>query len=89
MTTSHTYLAGFPIPRILAKQFLYLQDRIPGYYLVMCRGYNEDDANFTELVWDDDKDLDYSDRQSYPEFRIWIRRFRMGDRNGKILRVHI
>ena len=38
----------------------------------MCRGYNEDDANFTELVWQDDKDLDFGDRQSYPEFQIWI-----------------
>ena len=40
--------------------------------LVMCRGYNEDYKNFTELVWEDDKNLDFSDHQSYPQFQIWF-----------------
>jgi len=38
---------------------------------VMCRGYNEDYDNFTELVWADDKDLDFHDRESYWEFQLW------------------
>lgn len=38
---------------------------------VMCRGYGEDFENFTELVWQDDKDLDFSDQESYPEFQLW------------------
>jgi len=38
----------------------------------MCKGYNEDYDNFTELVWKDDKDLDYSNRASYPQFQIWF-----------------
>lgn len=38
--------------------------------MVMCLGYNEDYRNFTELVWDDDKDLDFYDRKSYPEFQL-------------------
>lgn len=39
--------------------------------LVVCRGYSEDDENFTELVWEDDKDLDFYDREWYPEFQLW------------------
>lgn len=39
----------------------------------MCRGYNEDDANFTELVWEDDKDLDFFDKGNYPAFQIWVK----------------
>ena len=41
--------------------------------LVMCRGYNENREDFTELVWEDDKDLDFYDRQTYPEFQLWLR----------------
>lgn len=38
---------------------------------VMCRGYSEDLINFTELVWEDDKYLDFNDREAYPEFQLW------------------
>jgi len=38
---------------------------------VMCRGYSEDLENFTELVWQDDKDLDFLDRETYPQFQLW------------------
>ena len=41
--------------------------------LVMCRGYSEDTENFTELVWEDDKDLDFYDKKTYPEFQLWLR----------------
>lgn len=40
--------------------------------LVMCRGYNEDFENFTELVWEDDKDLDFYDKETYPQFQLWL-----------------
>lgn len=59
------------IPAFLVRFALWVQQFTDGY-LVMCRGYNEDDANFIELVWEDDKDLDFGDRQNYPEFQIWI-----------------
>lgn len=39
----------------------------------MCKGYSDDDANFTELVWSDDKNLDFLDKESYPEFQLWFR----------------
>lgn len=38
---------------------------------VMCLGYNEDFKNFTELVWQDDKDLNFSDKESYLQFQLW------------------
>jgi len=37
----------------------------------MCRGYSEDLENFTELVWQDDKNLDFDDKETYPEFQLW------------------
>jgi hypothetical protein len=40
--------------------------------LVVCRGYSEDYDNFTELVWEDDKHLDFYDKHTYPEFKLWI-----------------
>lgn len=40
--------------------------------LVMCKGYNEDYDNFTELVWEDDKYLDFSDQESYLKFQLWL-----------------
>ncbi|RQV95877.1 hypothetical protein EH220_05955 [bacterium] len=44
----------------------------PDWVLVMCRGYNEDDENFTELDPRDDKDLDFFNEYDYPEFQLWI-----------------
>ena len=38
---------------------------------IMCRGYNEDFENFTELVWKDDKYLDFDDQESYPQIQLW------------------
>ena len=40
--------------------------------LVVCKGYNEDYNNFTELVWEDDRDLDFYDKETYPQFQLWI-----------------
>lgn len=58
------------LPRFLAKFILRLNPfrRI----LIMCKGYDEDFESFTELVWEDDKHLDFYDREDYPEFQLWI-----------------
>jgi len=40
-------------------------------FKVMCLGYGEDFKQFTELVWEDDKDLDFYDKKSYPKFQLW------------------
>jgi len=58
------------IPPAVAKIILWLNPFVR--VLVMCRGYSEDDENFTELVWVDDKHLDFFDRDCYPEFQLWI-----------------
>lgn len=39
---------------------------------IMCKGYSEDFDNFTELVWEDDKNLDFYDQEIYPEFQLWL-----------------
>jgi hypothetical protein len=39
---------------------------------VMCLGYNEDYENYTELVWEDDKCLDFYDKETYSRFALWI-----------------
>lgn len=43
-----------------------------GRLKVMCRGYSEDFENFTELVWSDDRGLDFYDKKTYPEFQLWL-----------------
>ena len=48
-----------------------LQHNTSHKLLVMCRGYNEDDTELTELVWEDDKDLDFHNKIDYPEFQLW------------------
>jgi len=45
---------------------------LPYHFLVMCRGYSEDLENFTELVWADDKDLEFYDSETYPQFQLWV-----------------
>jgi hypothetical protein len=40
--------------------------------LVMCLGYNEDYKCYTELVWEDDKCLEFYDRETYSKFALWI-----------------
>lgn len=42
--------------------------------MVVCKGYSEDYENFTELVWQDDKNLDFYDKETYPEFQLWFLR---------------
>ncbi|HOX29939.1 MAG TPA: hypothetical protein P5080_01995 [Candidatus Paceibacterota bacterium] len=54
----------------LAKLFLRINPSKK--VLIMCRGYSEDFDNFTELVWEDDKYLDFFDKNSYPQFQVWI-----------------
>lgn len=39
---------------------------------IMCLGYNEDFKNFTELVWRDDKEIDFFNKELYPKFQLWF-----------------
>ncbi|MCX6759172.1 MAG: hypothetical protein NT012_01185 [Candidatus Nealsonbacteria bacterium] len=45
--------------------------RLSHRVLVMCKGYSEDYESFTELVWEDDKDLDFYNTETYPQFQLW------------------
>ena len=40
--------------------------------IVVCKGYNEDYDNYTELVWEDDKDLDFYNNETYIQFQLWF-----------------
>lgn len=59
-----------PLSPFLAKLILRLNPFCRLF--VMCKGYSEDYENFTELVWKDDKDLDFYDRETYPAFQLWL-----------------
>mgnify|MGYP001587950869 CR=1 FL=1 len=62
---------GIPLSPFLAKLILCVNP-FRRRVLVMCKGYDEDYDNFTELVWEDDKNLDFYDRESYSEFQLWL-----------------
>jgi hypothetical protein len=40
--------------------------------LLVCKGYGEDYELFTELYWDEDKELDFNNDTQYQDFRIWL-----------------
>ena len=48
-----------------------ISHRLSHRILVMCKGYSEDYKNFTELIWEDDKNLDFYDKETYPQFQLW------------------
>jgi hypothetical protein len=55
---------------LLAKTILRINPF--GRLIVVCKGYNDDYENYTELVWEDDKYLDFYDKDSYPELQLWL-----------------
>jgi len=59
-----------PLSPFLAKLILRLNPSRSAF--VMCKGYGEDYENFTELVWEDDKYLDFYDNETYPQFQLWL-----------------
>ena len=61
---------GITIHPLLAKFILWLNTS--NRFMIVCCGYNEDDENFTELVREDDQGLDFFDKDSYPEFQLWV-----------------
>lgn len=63
---------GINLNPFLAKIILrFVPYSLSNRIIVMCRGYNEDFVNFTELVWKDDKYLDFNDKKQYPQFQLW------------------
>jgi len=58
-----------PLTPFLAKFILHFNPF--NRMLIMCLGYGEDYEEFTELVWEDDKDLDFYDKNTYPKYQLW------------------
>ncbi|OGZ45785.1 MAG: hypothetical protein A3C84_00735 [Candidatus Ryanbacteria bacterium RIFCSPHIGHO2_02_FULL_48_12] len=58
-----------PLTPFLAK--IILRFNPSNHWKVMCLGYGEDFEQFTELVWRDDRSLNFYDRESYPKFQLW------------------
>lgn len=81
---------AIPLSPLLAKLVLRLNpfSRI----LIVCKGYNEDYENFTELVWEDDKHLDFCEPFDFLEWdgkilKVWlneivIEKYYLKDLNG-------
>lgn len=65
-------MTSISIPRVLAKSFLWLsQFTDDNTLLLVCKGYDEDNNNFTGLYWGEDKDLDLTER-TYFNFQLWF-----------------
>lgn len=58
------------INRKIAKVFVFLSKVFNYRFCVACKGYSDDAENYTGLDWDNDKDMDYSDK-IYTNFEIW------------------
>jgi hypothetical protein len=59
----------------IVKPLLFLSKLFnDNYFIIVCKGYNEDYENYTGLYWSEDKDLDISDEQ-YSNFKIWYKLF--------------
>ncbi len=64
-------MASVNINRRIAKPILYFTKFFnDNYFILVCKGYNEDDDNYTGLYWNDDRDLDFRD-ETYKDFQIW------------------
>jgi len=63
------------ISKKIVKPFLFITKFLnDNYFIVVCKGYNEDYENFTGLYWNEDKDMDYSD-EIYSDYQIWFKIF--------------
>jgi len=61
------------IPRAFAVVVLWLSQFFDDRRLVLvCRGYDGDDADYTGLYWEEDKSSDLSADDAYSNFRLWI-----------------
>ena len=65
-------MKSIKISRYLAKPLLWLSQFFnDNYFVVVCKGYDEDDEYYTGLYWPDDRYIDSSDEQ-YSDFQLWF-----------------
>lgn len=63
------YKFTLPIPKLFVKNLLWVTQIIPESHLVIvCKGYDEDDENYTALYWNDDAE----NCRDYSNYRIWL-----------------
>jgi hypothetical protein len=63
------------ISKRIVKSLLFVSKYFnDNYFIIVCKGYDEDDDNFTGLYWSEDKDLDLSDG-TYSDFQLWYSLF--------------
>lgn len=68
-------MVSIRIIKRLVKPVLYMSRVFnDNYFILVCKGYNEDYDNYTGLYWNEDKDLDTNDN-SYEDFQIWLNLF--------------
>lgn len=68
-------MISIKIMKKLVKPLLYLSQFFnDNFFLLVCKGYDEDYDVYTGLYWVDDKDLDIYDN-SYSDFQLWVRVF--------------
>lgn len=61
------------IPPFSVRLFLrFLSFSRSSNFLIVCKGYGEDWENYTEVGWDEEKDLDVG---LYKNYQIWLKKF--------------
>lgn len=62
------------VSRFLAKPILFLIGIIGcnKKVILVCKGYGEDYELYTELCWEEDKELDFLHDRVYKDFKLWF-----------------
>lgn len=57
----------------IVKFFLYVSQFLPeNKFLVVCKGYGEDNELFTQLNWQEDSELDFVNDIQYSNYQLWV-----------------
>ncbi len=65
-------MTSIKIAKRLVKIFLFVSRFFSdNNFVVVCKGYGEDEENYTGLYWDDDKDI-YLRDDTYYDFQLWF-----------------
>lgn len=61
------------INKHFVKPILYLSHFISSnVILVVCKGYGDDYKYYTELYWNEDKEISFSKDSQYYDYQIWL-----------------
>jgi hypothetical protein len=65
-------MTSIKITKSFVKIFLFISRFFnDNNFVVVCRGYDGDEENYTGLYWDDDKDI-YLRDDTYYDFQLWF-----------------